>query len=162
MDAGDRGTHFYIELGYDSIVEGFFTFVRYFQLLSLLLPTSLFVSVEVLKAICSYMIVNDISLISKNRLESTLVRNMSIVEDMGMIHYVFADKTGTLTCNKMEFHSMCIGCTDFGPKELPENLQQRRPSFKKDKSETAGDNSNAGQATENEFDMDRFNRFMSG
>lgn len=60
MDAGESGTHFYIELGYDSIVEGFFTFVRYFQLLSLLLPTSLFVTVEILKAFCSYMIVNDI------------------------------------------------------------------------------------------------------
>ncbi len=74
-----------------------------------------------------------------------MVKNMSIVEDLGMIHYVFADKTGTLTCNKMEFHSMCIGCSVFGPKELPESLQIRRPSFnKKEKSETAGDNSNAG------------------
>ena len=29
-DMDNEGTHFYIELGYDSIVEGFFTFVRYF------------------------------------------------------------------------------------------------------------------------------------
>ena len=34
-----------------------------------------------------------------------------------MLHYVFADKTGTLTCNKMEFHSMCIGKTVIGPKD---------------------------------------------
>lgn len=115
-----------------------------------MLPTSLFVTIEVLKAIVSYLVVSDVQLISKNHCQSTLVRNMSIIEDLGMIHYVFADKTGTLTCNKMEFHSMCIGSTEFGPQELPEMHQQRRASFnKKDK-----DNENAG--VDPEFDMERF------
>ena len=107
--------HFYIEFGYDSVAEGFFTFVRYFQLLALLLPTSLFVSVEVLKAIIAYLTQSDILLYSKKRAQEMKVRNMSIIEDLGMVHYIFADKTGTLTCNKMEFHSMCIGSTEFGP-----------------------------------------------
>ena len=59
--------------------------------------------------------VSDWQLISKTRAQGSQVRNMSIVEDLGMLHYVFADKTGTLTCNKMEFHSMCIGDEVFGP-----------------------------------------------
>ena len=49
---------------------------------------------------------------------STQVKNMSIIEDLGMIHYVFADKTGTLTQNQMEFHSMCVGMHEFGPVPL--------------------------------------------
>ena len=76
---------------------------------------SLFVSVEILKAIIAYLIASDWQLMSTTRAHGTQVRNMSIVEDLGMLHYVFADKTGTLTCNKMEFHSMCIGNEVFGP-----------------------------------------------
>lgn len=47
----------------------------------------------------AYFIVIDVQLISQKRVEATRVRNISIIEDLGMIHYVFADKTGTLTCN---------------------------------------------------------------
>ena len=73
---------------------------------------------EIVKAIIAWLIVKDVQLISKKSLESTKVRNMSIIEDLGMLHYVFTDKTGTLTCNKMEFHSMCIGVTEFGRKPV--------------------------------------------
>jgi len=41
--------------------------------------------------------------------QGTEVKNMSIIEDLGMLHYIFTDKTGTLTCNQMEFRSMCVG-----------------------------------------------------
>ena len=59
--------HFYIDFGYDSIYEAFFTFLRYFQLLSLFLPTSLFVSVEFLKVGIAYFMKNDWRMMSKER-----------------------------------------------------------------------------------------------
>jgi len=31
-----------------------------------------------------------------------------------MIEYIFTDKTGTLTCNKMEFKHCVIGNTQYG------------------------------------------------
>ena len=46
--------------------------------------------------------------------QGTDVKNMSIIEDLGQLHYIFTDKTGTLTCNQMEFRSMCIGEEVFG------------------------------------------------
>ena len=143
--------HFYIEFGYDSVAEGFFTFVRYFQLLALLLPTSLFVSVEVLKAIIAYLTQSDILLYSKKRAQEMKVRNMSIIEDLGMVHYIFADKTGTLTCNKMEFHSMCIGSTEFGPKTPRKESGQfnRQQSIKDENEEERLD-----------FDFDRFEDYI--
>lgn len=41
---------------------------------------------------------------------------MSIIEDLGQLNYIFTDKTGTLTCNEMEFKSMIIGQQIFGQK----------------------------------------------
>lgn len=59
---------------------------------------------------------------------------MSIIEDLGQLHYIFTDKTGTLTCNQMEFRSMCIGKEIFGSKmnntaesDKTSNVDQQSP-----------------------------------
>ena len=38
----------------------------------------------------------------------------NINEDLGMINYIFSDKTGTLTRNQMEFKYCCIGNKAYG------------------------------------------------
>jgi phospholipid-transporting ATPase len=40
-------------------------------------------------------------------------RALNINEDLGQIRYVFSDKTGTLTENKMEFKCASIGEVDY-------------------------------------------------
>ena len=91
--------HFYIEFGYSSIIEGFFTFVRYFQLLNTLIPISLFVTAEMIKFFISWFMSRDYKLYSRSTGQGTEVKNISIIEDLGQLHYIFTDKTGTLTCN---------------------------------------------------------------
>jgi phospholipid-transporting ATPase len=38
-----------------------------------------------------------------------LCRTSSLVEELGQIEYIFSDKTGTLTCNEMEFKMCSVG-----------------------------------------------------
>ena len=105
----DRPTHLYIDFGYSSIIEGCLTFIRYFQLLNTLIPISLFVTAEMIKFFIAYFISKDYHMFSMAKGQGTEVKNMSIIENLGQLHYIFTDKTGTLTCNEMEFRSLCIG-----------------------------------------------------
>ena len=150
-DSSSRGNdpvHFYIELSYSSIFEGIFTFVRYFQLLNTLIPISLFVTTEMIKFFIAWFIMQDAEMICAEKDQGTEVKNMSIIEDLGQLHYIFTDKTGTLTCNEMEFKAMCIGEQVFGPKSAEFQSNQAYSSGLLDA--TSG------------FDAALFDNFISG
>ena len=46
--------------------------------------------------------------------EGARARNSDIVEDLGMVEYVFSDKTGTLTSNEMQLRMLCVMSVPFG------------------------------------------------
>lgn len=39
---------------------------------------------------------------------------MNLNEELGQVSHVFTDKTGTLTCNVMEFRKCCVGGVSYG------------------------------------------------
>jgi P-type E1-E2 ATPase len=45
-------------------------------------------------------------------------RNSDLIEEMGQVEFVFSDKTGTLTQNKMEFKKISVNGVIYG-EELP-------------------------------------------
>lgn len=45
---------------------------------------------------------------------SALARSSNLNEQLGMVHYIFSDKTGTLTQNIMEFKKFSIGFRTYG------------------------------------------------
>ena len=52
-------------------------------------------------------------MISCNSLK-TVVQTSSLNEEIGQVEYIFADKTGTLTCNIMEFKYLSFGGLSYG------------------------------------------------
>lgn len=61
----------------------------------------------------------------------TKVQSSNLNEELGQVHYIFSDKTGTLTCNIMEFKKFSVGDISYGidGNNLKDYMQKRRPDF---------------------------------
>ena len=82
-------------------------------------PISLLVTLEMVKFFQGIRIINDKKMISFNQ-QQAKVQSSSLNEELGQVEYIFADKTGTLTCNIMEFKNICVDSVNYGDKK-PEN-----------------------------------------
>lgn len=63
---------------------------------------------EVVKFQQAQLINSDLDMYYVKTDTPALCRTSSLVEELGQIEYVFSDKTGTLTCNEMEFRCCSI------------------------------------------------------
>ena len=81
---------------------------------SKLIPISLYVALEVLKLVQAYMIAFDNDLFYAEYNKRASVRTSDLIEELGQIEFVFSDKTGTLTCNEMEFKKVSINGMVYG------------------------------------------------
>ena len=80
---------------------------------SAFIPISLIVSIQLVKISQSYFIDFDQLMFSKHRKTKAYAKIAALNEELGQVQYVFTDKTGTLTQNKMKFHSAVIGNKEF-------------------------------------------------
>lgn len=97
----------------------------YWVLYSALVPISLFVTVEVVKYWHAILINDDLDMYHDLTDTPAVCRTSSLVEELGMVQYIFSDKTGTLTCNQMEFKQCSIGGIQYSV-DVPED---RRATF---------------------------------
>ncbi|KAH9457870.1 hypothetical protein MJO29_004995 [Puccinia striiformis f. sp. tritici] len=88
-----------------SFIEDILTFII---LYNNLIPISLIVTMEVVKYQQAALINSDLDMYYSVTDTAALCRTSSLVEELGQIDYVFSDKTGTLTCNVMEFRQCSI------------------------------------------------------
>jgi len=63
---------------------------------------------------CSVFITFDPALREGREGEPARARNSDIVEDLGLVEYVFSDKTGTLTSNEMQLRAVAVKDAAFG------------------------------------------------
>jgi magnesium-transporting ATPase (P-type) len=98
------------------------------QILSQMVPISLIMTAEMVKYLQGRMIQYDRTLYHAPIDKRAKVNRSTIHEDLGLIDYIFTDKTGTLTQNKMEFRYFKVGTGEFGSKEteIARSVKRRR------------------------------------
>eukprot|EP00158_Paraphelidium_tribonemae_P009548 Partr_v1_DN28896_c2_g1_i2_m34255 putative phospholipid-transporting ATPase len=87
----------------------FLDILTFIVLYNNLIPISLIVTMEVVKLQQSRLINADLDMYYEKSDTPAVARTSSLVEELGQIQYIFSDKTGTLTCNEMEFRECSIG-----------------------------------------------------
>ncbi|KAM7500349.1 hypothetical protein LguiA_024763 [Lonicera macranthoides] len=94
--------------------SGFLQFVRALILYGYLIPISLYVSIEVVKVLQAMLINKDLLMYDEVTCKSVEARTSNLNEELGQVEMILSDKTGTLTCNQMEFRKCSIEGISYG------------------------------------------------
>ncbi|KAM1016849.1 probable phospholipid-transporting ATPase 4 isoform X2 [Malus sylvestris] len=79
-----------------------------------LIPISLYVSIEVVKVLQASFINQDLLMYDEETGKPAEARTSNLNEELGQVDTILSDKTGTLTCNQMDFLKCSIAGTAYG------------------------------------------------
>uniref|UniRef100_A0A8C0HUM1 Phospholipid-transporting ATPase n=4 Tax=Balaenoptera TaxID=9766 RepID=A0A8C0HUM1_BALMU len=114
------------------VLGGFYMFWTMIILLQVLIPISLYVSIEIVKLGQIYFIQSDVDFYNEKMDSTVQCRALNITEDLGQIQYLFSDKTGTLTENKMVFRRCSVAGFDYCHEENAKRLESYQEAASED------------------------------
>ncbi|XP_050647547.1 phospholipid-transporting ATPase VD isoform X3 [Macaca thibetana thibetana] len=114
------------------LLAGFYMFWTMIILLQVLIPISLYVSIEIVKLGQIYFIQSDMDFYNEKTDSTVQCRALNIAEDLGQIQYLFSDKTGTLTENKMVFRRCSVAGFDYCHEENAKRLESYQEAVSED------------------------------
>lgn len=89
-------------------------FLTALMLYSYFIPISLYVSIEIVKVLQGVFINQDLDMYHEETDKPALARTSNLNEELGQVDTILSDKTGTLTCNSMEFIKCSVAGVAYG------------------------------------------------
>ncbi|XP_054822485.1 putative phospholipid-transporting ATPase 9 [Prosopis cineraria] len=89
-------------------------FLTFLMLYGYFIPISLYVSIEIVKVLQSFFINQDLHMYYEEADKPAHARTSNLNEELGQVDTILSDKTGTLTCNSMEFIKCSIAGVTYG------------------------------------------------
>lgn len=113
----------YLDFNIPPAKTGFLRFWTWFIICKDLVPISLYVSLEMVQLWQAFFISRDYAMSvpeegsgssSSNQRAFARAQTSHLNEELAQMHYIFSDKTGTLTQNNMKFKKCVIGHAQYG------------------------------------------------
>ncbi|XP_061378672.1 probable phospholipid-transporting ATPase IA isoform X1 [Danaus plexippus] len=118
-----RASDWYIGIDEAQNAHFGFNFLTFLILYNNLIPISLQVTAEIVRFFQAKFIAMDSEMYHEETDTPALARTSNLNEELGMVRYVFSDKTGTLTCNVMEFRKCSIAEVIYNKLQPGERLE---------------------------------------
>jgi phospholipid-transporting ATPase len=112
-DVGTKAAYLNLKQGNIGATWGF-NVLTFWVAYSHLIPISLYVIIEMLKLSQGWLIGKDVRMYDRETDKYGMCRASDLIEELGQIDFVFSDKTGTLTQNKMIFKKCTVNGVIYG------------------------------------------------